>query len=205
MQQIAESSGLQPSGWNGLAEAQHGRATNRRVNCHAMHLASAYCFFFLADLVMAGEGDLEALPDAFVVLLALRDPPAVFGVALLVVAGVLGVAGAFFAVERLFLVDGGGVKGSSGASTWNLVAFLTSLQCPIREASLLKLVLRKIHIESISVRFQSYPYLVERLTIWSFSLTMILPLIFFRLSVMTFLRNAASRTRTTPPRLATNT
>mmetsp|Transcript_9168 Transcript_9168/g.55623 ORF Transcript_9168/g.55623 Transcript_9168/m.55623 type:complete len:139 (+) Transcript_9168:217-633(+) len=138
-----------------------------------MHLASAYCFFFLADRVIAGEGDLEALPDAFVVLLALRDPPAVFGVALLVVAGVLGVAGAFFVVERLFLVEGGGVKGSSGASTWNLVAFLTSL--------------------------------VDRLTIWSFSLTMMLPLIFFRLSVMTFLRKAASRTRTTPQTLATNT
>mmetsp|Transcript_9169 Transcript_9169/g.55626 ORF Transcript_9169/g.55626 Transcript_9169/m.55626 type:complete len:171 (+) Transcript_9169:217-729(+) len=170
-----------------------------------MHLASAYCFFFLADRVIAGEGDLEALPDAFVVLLALRDPPAVFGVALLVVAGVLGVAGAFFVVERLFLVEGGGVKGSSGASTWNLVAFLTSLKRPKPEASLLKSVLRKLHIESIHFQFQSYPYLVDRLTIWSFSLTMMLPLIFFRLSVMTFLRKAASRTRTTPQTLATNT
>lgn len=205
MQQFAKRKDLLPSIWNGLAEAQHGRATNRYVNRHAMHLASAYCFFFLADLVIAGEGDLEALPDAFVVLLALRDPPAVFGVALLVVAGVFGVAGAFFDVERLFLVEGGGVKGSSGASTWNLVALLTSLKCPEPEASLLKSALRKLHIESMRFHSQSYPYLVDRLTIWSFSLTMILPLIFFRLSVMTFLRKAASRTRTTPQTLATNT
>jgi len=95
---------------------QHDSTTHSNADCHALHPSGAYCFFFLADLVVAGDGDLEAFPDDLVVLLALRDPPAVLGVALVAVAGVFGVAGAFFVVERLFLVEGGGVKGSSDAS-----------------------------------------------------------------------------------------